>query len=70
MKKTLLLTLSLSLCSGLLKAQFGSVNQQLVNGSIILSPNSSKSQPNFTNQQNNLFWVLVLAMAVLTKRIF
>jgi len=55
MKKTLLLTFSFFLFSGLLKAQFGSINQQLINGSIILSPNSSKSQPNFTNQQNNLF---------------
>lgn len=56
MKKPLLLTLTLVLFCGLLKAQFGASNQQLIAGSLTLSPNSSKSQPNFTNQQNNLFW--------------
>ncbi|MEO0065925.1 MAG: hypothetical protein RI983_1251 [Bacteroidota bacterium] len=55
MKKTLLLFLCFVLSCGLLNAQFGSSNQQLINGSLIFSPNSSKSQPNFSNQQNNLF---------------
>lgn len=55
MKKTLLLYLCFVLSCGLLNAQFGSSNQQLINGSLIFSPNSSKSQPNFSNQQNNLF---------------
>lgn len=55
MKKPLLLILFFVLFCGLLNAQFGAPNQQLINGSFTLSPNSNKSQPNFTNQQNNLF---------------
>jgi hypothetical protein len=55
MKKTILLTISLVLFYGLLNAQFGEVNQQLLSGSFNLSPNSSKSQPNFSSQQKNLF---------------
>ncbi len=55
MKKTLLLTISFFLICGLVNAQFGEVNQQLLSGSFNLSPNSSKSQPNFSSQQKNLF---------------
>lgn len=39
----------------LANAQFGEVNQRIINGSFNLSPNSSKTQPNFSNQQKNLF---------------
>ncbi len=55
MRKTLRLTISFLFFCGLANAQFGEANQQLLSGSFTLSPNSNKSQPNFTNQQNNLF---------------
>lgn len=55
MRKTLHLTISFLFFCGLANAQFGEANQQLLSGSFTLSPNSNKSQPNFTNQQNNLF---------------
>ncbi|WP_295233828.1 hypothetical protein [Sediminibacterium sp.] len=55
MKKTILLTISFFVLSNLANAQFGQANQQLLSGSFNLSPNSSKSQPNFSSQQKNLF---------------
>ncbi|HPH37899.1 MAG TPA: hypothetical protein PL108_09575 [Sediminibacterium sp.] len=55
MKKTILLTISFFVLSNLVNAQFGETKQQLFSGSFNLSPNSSKTQPNFSSQQTNLF---------------
>lgn len=55
MKKTILLTISFFIISEWANAQFGETNQQLFSGSFNLSPNSSKTQPNFSSQQKNLF---------------
>ena len=55
MKKTILLTISFFIISECANAQFGETNQQLFSASFNLSPNSSKTQPNFSSQQKNIF---------------
>lgn len=68
MKKTILLTISFFVLSNLVNAQFGEANQQLFSGSFNLSPNSSKSQPNFSSQQKNLFLGVGIGYGKFVKR--
>ncbi len=53
MKKTLLLTIYFFLICGLVNAQYGEANQQLISGTFNLSSFSSRTEPNFSSQQRS-----------------